>query len=187
LGAAQTQPYYSAAQRQSVSPQAIELNMVSGFQILDIQSQVGHALWQIQALEKTLIHFIVLGFKVSRGTDPLKAEEQFSVFDRFTLGRLISDIEKNTDTPEKLKKRLPSFLPKRNWLVHKSWSDHFQHLPVSERLSVYSNKVLQIGDQALELNKQFADLLEQKILAAGVLKSLLDQETNKLLAKWFVG
>jgi hypothetical protein len=64
--------------------------MVSGFQILDIQSQVGHALWQIQALEKTLIHFIVLGFKVSRGADPLKAEEQFSVFDRFTLGRLTS-------------------------------------------------------------------------------------------------
>lgn len=160
--------------------------MVSGFQILDIQSQVGHSLWQIQALEKTLVHFIVLGFKAQRD-DKSRAEDQFTVFNKFTLGRLISDVTKNTDAPDKLKNQLTNFLPKRNWLVHKSWSDHFEHLPVSERLSIYSNRILQIGDEALELNKQFANLLEKKMIDAGVSKSQLDQETQKLLSKWFAG
>jgi hypothetical protein len=158
--------------------------MVSGFQILDIQSQVGCSLWHIQALEKTLVHFIVLGFKARRD-DPTKGEKQFATFNKFTLGRLILDIEKNTDAPDKLKKKLSDFLHKRNWLVHKSWSDHFEHLPVSERLSVYSDRVLRIGEEALEINKQFADLLEQKMVALGVSKSFLDRETQKLLAKWF--
>jgi hypothetical protein len=58
---------------------------------------------------------------------------------------------------------------------------------VSERLAVYSDKILRIGDEALDLNKQFADLLEQKMIAAGVSKSFLDRETQKLLTKWFAG
>jgi hypothetical protein len=160
--------------------------MLSGLKIIDIQSQVGYSIWQIQALEKTLVHFIILGFRARRD-DPTKAEEQFAVLEKFTLGRLVSDIEAYTDAPDKLKKKLRAFLPKRNWLVHKSWSDHFEHLPVSERLAVYSDKILRIGDEALDLNKQFADLLEQKMIAAGVSKSFLDRETQKLLTKWFAG
>ena len=161
--------------------------MVSGFQILDIQSQVGNALWQIQALEKTLVHFIVLGYKISRDSEPAEAEKKFTIFSGFTLGRLISDIEKNTDVPDKLKNKLSAFRDKRNWLVHRSWSDHFEHLPVSERLAVYSDRILRTADEALDLNRQFADILENKLLAAGVSKSFLDRETNRLLNKWFVG
>ncbi|HET9132547.1 MAG TPA: hypothetical protein VFO86_16455, partial [Terriglobia bacterium] len=126
------------------------------------------------------MHFIVLGFKAKRG-DPKEGEEYFATFEKFTLGRLVSDVEKITDAPDDLKKKLAAFLPRRNWLVHRSWSDHFQSLPVSERLSIYSNKIIQIADQALNLNTQFADLLEQKMLSLGISKKYLDQETEKLL------
>jgi len=152
---------------------------------MQIEHQVGHTLWMIQALEKTLVHFIVLGTNKFKRTESSLAEERFTVLEKFTMGSLVSDIIKNTEAPPELKERLSLLLQKRNWFVHKSWSDHYEYVSTPVRLAQFFSKLNEISEESVALNERFGELVKKSVVAAGVSEDYIEEETRKILAKWF--
>jgi hypothetical protein len=150
----------------------------------EMSAGIGYALWQCQALENTLVHYIVLKYRVSRGTPSAAAESEFKSVQRLTLGSLLADIRKQPDAPGPLVDRLAALLAERNWLVHRCFTESRGVANSAKRLNALLSRCGAMADEALSLTKEFAALLEAAVLASGVSQEELDSKAAELMAKW---
>jgi hypothetical protein len=149
-----------------------------------MSASIGYALWQCQALENTLVHYIVLKYRVQRGVSPVEAETAFNSVRRLTLGNLLADIRNQPDAPAPLVRRLVGLLKERNWLAHKCFSENQGVIHSTKRLAALMDRCEGMANEALSLNKEFASLLEAAVLANGVRKEEIDSQATKLIASW---
>ncbi len=157
--------------------------------VTELQRAVGASIWQCQALESTIVHCLIIGFKLERGADQDTVEKIYSEVGELTLGRLIKQLESVSDIPDEIKSRLKILKDERNWLAHKSRSDTLQHanlIPANKLLN-YLDRIIKIGDDALSLNKLLADILEDRVMKAGVSQEYLDKETQRIYTRWLAG
>lgn len=145
---------------------------------------IGYALWQCQALENTLVHYIVLKYRIKRGTPSTVAESAFKSVQKLTLGNLLADIRNQPDAPVSLVDRLTKLLGERNWLVHRCFTENRGVANSPTRLNALLSRSGAMSDEALSLNKEFAALLEAAVLASGVSKKELDAQAVNLIAGW---
>jgi hypothetical protein len=145
---------------------------------------IGSALWQCQALENTLVHYIVLKYRIKRGESPELAEAAFESVKKLTFGNLLADIRKQSDSPPSLVDRLVLLVKERNWLAHRCYSENQGALSSPKRLAALMNRCESIAQEALSLSKEFANLLENFVIVSGVSREELDAHAAKLIASW---
>lgn len=157
--------------------------------ISSLQTVVGAALWQCQALEESLIHILLIGIKIDSNSEENVVEEIFKKYGELTLGQLANQIEKVPDVPLDLKQRLTLLKRERNWLAHKSWSDILPHANTypPKLLNNYLERIVKINDEALSLNNSFADVLDERIIRSGVKKEYLERKTKEIYMRWMKG
>lgn len=154
--------------------------------IFTLQSAVGASIWQCQALEDTLIHCLLVGNKFRRDEKINVVEKMFKKYGELTLGQLTNQINTLTDVPTELKDKLNILKKERNWLVHKSWSDIFTYTnssPPTELIN-YLNRIENIHDDALQINKAFSVVLDQRVKKAGVTEEYLEEKTKEIYSRW---
>jgi hypothetical protein len=157
--------------------------------ISSLQTVVGAAMWQCQALEESLIHILLIGIKIDNNSNENVVEEIFKKYGELTLGQLANQIQNISDIPLVLKQRLSQLKRERNWLAHKSWSDILPHANSypPNKLNDYLEKIIKINDEALSLNKLFADVLDERIIKSGVKKEFLERKTKEIYMRWLKG
>lgn len=155
--------------------------------ILQLQSTVGAAVWQFQALETTLVNLVLLGVKLQRNSPRDVVDAVYEQHETMTMGRLSTLAQECADVPKPLLDQLSTFVNKRNWVVHKSWSDVLPNNHSSSALQNFVFRISDIADEGLELNKAFAKIVQKRAIDAGVTKEFIDAQANKILSKWFAG
>jgi hypothetical protein len=157
--------------------------------ILDLHSAVGASMWQCQALEDTLVNCVVIGHKTERNSPKDLVEKIFGQTQELTLGQLAKQLEGCGDIPVDLMSRLKKFKPERNWLAHKSWLDTlpYANSASTKVLDEFLIRIELIGTEALQLNKAFGDVLEERVLRAGVSKEYLQREASEIYRRWLAG
>src|SRR3954451_269403 len=98
-------------------------------QFRDIIAEVGHAVWQIQVLERVLGSYLVLVHKATVPSARADVEAMFVKAHKQTLGSLFKAI-RDTGAPAAITRRLEAFVDERNWLVHRRRHE--------DRLALYS-------------------------------------------------
>jgi hypothetical protein len=155
--------------------------------IPQIEWATGKAVLQCQSLELTLINVILLGVKFQRDSDPDIVEEVYTKHESMTLGRLQKLVNDTPDVPDTLKVQLEKFVSERNWLVHRSWTDLLPNNYSREFLIDCIDRMNRIAENALTLNKQFATVVEERVIKLGVSREALATESARLINKWFAG
>ncbi|HOJ06245.1 MAG: hypothetical protein HND40_14705 [Ignavibacteriota bacterium] len=151
--------------------------------ISSLQTEVGAALWQCQALEESLVHILLIGIKIDNNSHNNIVEEIFKKYGELTLGQLANQIENISDIPLVLKQRLSQLKRERNWLAHKSWSDILPHANSypPNKLTDYLERIIKINDEALSLNKSFENVIDERIIKSGVKKESLEKKQRKFI------
>jgi len=157
--------------------------------ISSLQTLVGSTVWQCQALEESLIHILLIGIKIDYNSDKNVVEEIFRKYGELTLGQLVNQVDNISDIPLDIKRRLKLLKRERNWLVHKSWSEILPHANTypPEKLNFFLKRILKIHDEALALNKLFADILDERVIRSGVPKESLVKKTKEIYKRWLAG
>jgi len=157
--------------------------------IAAIQSGVGSSLWQCQALEDTLIHYMLVGTKVERDAAQTVIDDIFQKYGELTLGQLAAEVKNLPDVPSELQEKLRLVKIERNWLVHQSWSDTLPHANSASpvELTKYLNRIRSLGQDALEVNKLFSKILHERVKKAGVSEEYLRDKTAEIYSRWLAG
>ena len=154
-----------------------------------LQSTIGASILQCQALETGLVHCLLVGIKLDRKADSRLIDKMFNDYGELTFGQLANQIDKLSDVPQELKSKLKVLKKERNWLAHRSWSDTLPHVNSTppDILLQYIQRIDSIGDNALQLSKQFADILDDRVKKAGVSKEYLSKKAEEIYRRWLAG
>jgi len=153
-----------------------------------LNSCIGSAVWQIQALEDTLAHFITVALKVADRSKAIEeAEKILGDVRGLTLGRLIGEIKSSIKLPEGFEEKLKKFLDERNWLIHRSRRLHHTDIYHSDRFSSLLERIDELSDEAIQFNHIFADMLEEYVVSKGVAPEFISSQAEKTLEGWISG
>lgn len=125
-----------------------------------LQSSIGKALWQTQALEDTLAHLISIVLNIPEDASIGEAEAILNNTRRKTLGKLINETNKIVHFANGFDATMSTFVEDRNWLVHRCWRENRDILN-DDKDNEYRNLNLRINDiasESLKINKVFADI-----------------------------
>ena len=148
--------------------------------------RVGHAVWQVQALEDTLAHYVVIRV---RGTDRIKQDEGDTLLasaQKRTMGSLITELERAGVVPDGLNERLRPVLEERNWLVHHARREMRGMLSKPEVYNTLQIRAEALMDESLALNKSLAAELQSFVRSLGVSQEALDAAAERLMKQWGV-
>jgi len=153
-----------------------------------LNSRIGSTVWQIQALEDTLAHFITIALKVTDRSKAInEAEKVLGDVRGLTLGRLIGEIKTSTQLPGGFEDSLKAFLNERNWLIHRIWRLHHTDIYNTDRFSSLLERIDKLAEEAKRFNHMFADMLEKYVVLKGVSREFIDNEAEKTLENWVNG
>jgi len=153
-----------------------------------LNSRIGSTVWQIQALEDTLAHFITIALKVTDRSKAMdEAEKVLGDVRGLTLGRLVGEIKTSIQLPEGFEESLKTFLDERNWLIHRIWRLHHTDIYHADRFSLLLKRIDKLADESKKFNHIFADMLERYVVSKGVSREFIDNEAEKTLKKWVNG
>jgi hypothetical protein len=150
----------------------------------DILSQVGFALWQIQSLEFTIAHYLVMVHKLEPGVARTTAEKVFDDTSKKTLGNLLSDLRRHEHHSSPLLRKLETFVPERNWLVHISRHVSQQHVFTASKRHIFITHLNKIADDALEIMKALQIALEAHLETHGITKKQTDIMADRIMKSW---
>ena len=74
--------------------------------IVHAYAAIGYAFWQLQALEHSLVHYLVLRFWLKERGAAEELEREFRIVKKMTVGNLLADLRDRTEVPEELRERL---------------------------------------------------------------------------------
>lgn len=145
-------------------------------------SEIGCALWQIQAAECALLHHIVL---VLKEPDDLEAYESLATKEgKRTLGQLIQELRKHSNLPTNLNDRMSAFLDERNWIAHHIFRESHSDLHSETKAPILLQRIESLADEALEVAKMFTDATRDWVVANGVSENRLVALEQDTLTKW---
>ena len=121
----------------------------------EVTSQIGFALWQVQVLELAVGSYLVLVHKTSPAVARGEAESMFARAGKSTLGQLLREIRATGKAPQHLIDALDAFVPKRNWLVHRSRHESHRHMYSAVGRASLIARIEGIVEDALDLMKAF--------------------------------
>jgi hypothetical protein len=154
-------------------------------QLHKVHESIGFALWHIQAFENTLVHYLIMVFKLSPG---VASSEAYAIFDQTskkTLGQLLSELRKYNDITPDLDQRLKRFLDERNWLVHRSRYENHTDLYTPVKLEFLFQRLESLTEEALNLNKTFCKLLELYLIDNDIVnKEQIEKKAQEVLNNW---
>jgi hypothetical protein len=139
----------------------------------------GQTLWQLQALEFALGHYLVLTRIVPGDKD--RAYRELDKAFEFTLGRLVFELRKNVYVRPEIDGILKYFPDERNWFVHRMYRLHHTDIKDVERFTKLLNRINKLGEEALNLAKEFAVLCEKWCIANGITKKDINAEIARRL------
>jgi hypothetical protein len=137
---------------------------------------VGFALWQIQELETTLAHYLVIVHKIEPGVAVDIAEGILEKARKKTLGQLVKELKSEEKVPQGLFERLESFVEHRNWLAHRSRGESRKHLYQAQSNHIFFDRVDWIADEALSLGKAFCEEIVKFVEKHGVSKDYIEKQ-----------
>jgi hypothetical protein len=148
---------------------------------------VGFALWQIQELENTLAHYLVIVHKVEPGVAIDVAEGILEKTRKMTLGQLVNDLRSKEKVPTELLERLEEFVEHRNWLAHRSRGESRKHLYQEALHHVFFDRVEWVADEALSLGKAFCEEIARYVEKHGVNKEYIERTAAGIMREWSEG
>lgn len=148
---------------------------------------VGFALWQIQELENTLAHYLVIVHKVEPGVAKDVAEGILEKTRKKTLGQLVNDLRSKEKVPTELLERLEGFVEHRNWLAHRSRGESRKHLYQEELHHIFFDRVEWVADEALSLGKAFCEEITRHVVKHGVSKEYIERTAAGIMREWSEG
>jgi hypothetical protein len=155
--------------------------------VFNLNAQIGHAVWQIQALEDTLAHLITIMLRVPQRVALEEAEEVLENVRKGTLGRLLKEIKESGIMLEGFEKRLDDFLSERNWLIHRSRRLHHADIYHDEKFEKLLKRIDTLVEESRVLNREFAAMLESYVISKGVKPEEITKIVNETLDKWVKG
>lgn len=148
--------------------------------------RLGHALWHLQALENTVAGYVVVRLRETRGIGVERATQVTAEAEGLTLGRLVGQLKVAGVMPGELATRLEALLEKRNWLVHHSWRETRGVLADRVALTQLLDRLDAIAADALALNKELCQVMEEYVVSAGVSLEFINAEADRLARQWGV-
>lgn len=149
-----------------------------------LQSDIGKALWQIQAFEDTLAHLIALVLKLPPKASLEEAEAILSKVRKATLGGLLKETRKAVHFDSDFEVFISKFLDERNWLVHRSWREHRGILSKEGEYGVLRARIRRLASDALEYNELFAGIIEEWVKKKGIKEAELRSLQKEFLDVW---
>ena len=149
-----------------------------------IMERVGFAVWQVQELENTAAHFLVIRVRGTRGMGRSKGHELLARAQQHTFGVLINELAAAGVLERELAEQLAKTVDERNWLVHRARRES-RGLLVKE--SVYKQlwaRTEQLASDALGLTKRLAEETEKYVVSQGVSEEQLERESAILAKAW---
>jgi len=153
----------------------------------EVTSQIGFALWQVQVLELAVGSYLVFVHKINPAVARGEAESMFARAGKSTLGQLLREIHATGKAPQHLTDALDAFVPKRNWLVHRSRHESHRHMYSAVGRASLIASIEGIADDALGLMKQFDAATEAHLETLGITKEQIEKDAAKLLREWTEG
>jgi|GEM_PF-1988876 len=150
----------------------------------ELQSDLGKALWQIQALEDTLAHLIAVVLKLPAKTSIDEAEAILDDVRKGTLGKLLNEVRKAVNFGESFEVFIKKFLRERNWLVHRSWREYYGVLEKENEYKYLRLRIRGLASDALEYNKLFAGFLEEWAIKEGIAESDITEIQKEFESVW---
>ena len=140
---------------------------------------IGQTLWQLQNLEFTVAHYLVLT-KVVPG-DKDEAYHHLDKSFQFTLGQLIKKLKESVHVHPEIDGRLKYLTEERNWLVHRIYRMHHTDIHDVQRFTKLLDRINILGDEAINLAKELVSLCMQWCLVKGVKEEDIDREIDRRL------
>jgi chorismate mutase len=152
--------------------------------LYDVYAHIGGAVWQIQAFENTLVHYLALVFKLPPKAAQAEAYSILEQTGKRTLGQLLNELRKYKPLAGQIDKRLKEFLEERNWLIHRSRHETHTDLYKPAKLAKLLRRFEKLANKALDLNKEFYTFLEAETLKRGMSKSEIERIAEKIHDEW---
>lgn len=152
--------------------------------LIQIQSSLGKALWQIQAFEDTLAYLIAL---VLRIPPRVSLEEVEAIIDNVrsgTLGKLLKDMKKAISFDDTFETFMSKILEERNWLVHRSWRTHGDFLAQEQEFVDLRYRLSRLTADAKEFNEFFVGIIESWARARGVTETEIESLSKEFADVW---
>jgi len=150
----------------------------------ELTSLVGHAVWQIQVLERVLASYLVMVHQIKTHTARTEIETMFVKTAKHTLGQLFSVIRQTGEGPESLLPRLERFIVERNWLVHRSRHENRSDLYSPAKRTALRQGLCSIADEALLVMKAFQQATDDHLIGQGMTKAEIDARAKQIRKEW---
>ena len=137
--------------------------------------------------ESTVCSYLVLVHKATLGQARAEVEGMFEKAGKSTLGNLLQSIRATATAPQSLTNALDAFVPKRNWLVHRSQHESRSNMYSTSGREALISQLAAIADQALELTKAFQTATEAHLGSLGVSRKQIDRDAERILNEWTTG
>jgi hypothetical protein len=157
---------------------------IDPFVLQDVLYRVGFALWQIQELESTIAHYLVMVHKLEPGVAREEAESVLEKTRKKTLGQLLGQLKSQDPVPNQLIERLDHFVEHRNWLAHRSRTESRSLVYQPSRNQELFSRLDWVAAEALALMKLFAEELVVHLESHGFSREEIDKRAAKLMQQW---
>ena len=122
----------------------------------------GRAMYYAQCLEQQL--GMILTYMYNRQYFEVPLECRDAIYDRElnkTLGRMVKDIQKKTNVPPTLNKRLEKAVDFRNYLAHKYFYDRSRQMDFIEGMEEMISELQEMTVFFDELDRELTDILQK--------------------------
>ncbi|HKG95596.1 MAG TPA: hypothetical protein VKA84_27040 [Gemmatimonadaceae bacterium] len=163
-----------------------ELPPIDPIRFYEIQSRLGYALWQTQALASTIVAFLSLVLDMSPGAAAVETARILEHDAGSHLRHLIEETGTRfpRDFSAEVQQRLMMLLRERNWLVHHSRYELEAELSAPERARGLTSRLELLGDEAQYLNQVIASILERELSQRGLSVPEIRERTREVLDTW---
>jgi len=149
-----------------------------------LMQAVGFAVWQVQELENTAAHYVVVRLRAARGMGKEQGEAASREVEGLTFGRLLGELTRAGVVTPALGSRLEALVNERNWLVHRARRETRGVLSSEKQFGRVLQRIRSIADQALVLLRELAPIVEDYVVSTGVDRSFIDRESERLARSW---
>lgn len=145
---------------------------------------VGFAIWQVQALEDTAAHYLVIRVHGHKGMGREKGHALLEAAHGRTLGALARSLKEAGVLEDDVATRLSTAVNERNWFAHRGRRETRGMFNKPELYQSLIRRAENLADESLALNRLLSERLVAFVKASGVDQAKLEQEADRLAAAW---
>jgi len=145
---------------------------------------IGFALWQIQELESSTAHYLVLITQAKMGMGYQAGSELLDKSLGRTFGSTIHQATKAGILCKELEHRFLDLLKERNWLVHNSRRQSRNAMSSDEVAGRLIQRLKTIAEESKAILLEVGELAEKYVRGFGISQEQIEEATNNLLDQW---